>query len=423
MATKPKFKFTEEQNTAIAAIKEYATEMFSPSWYFAFTGPAGSGKTACMMEVQSVMHSLNLRIIFTAPTNKAAKVLRNIVGKAETTYKFLNLRVSADGEIKRIARGKDPDLSHLDILVVDESSMVNRELFEYLQEAATRWGFKVVFMGDSFQLPPVNEKESKTLNGKSAAALTTVMRHDNQILTFATKVRGQIGKERPRIELVDDNDEEEGVWVLDADEFQHLIFNAAKEGHFNDGETAKVVAWRNKTVAYYNNIIRYGIFGKKAEPGYFLLNERISAGSPCIWGETPLMHTDDGGVILDINEGTHTFYPDFKVFRLTVKPDDVEKNVTLTVVHPDSKDDLEDYFDELAATAKRTKRWDQFWEAKEYFHDVRYGYAETAHKAQGSTYRDVYVDSGDILMNKNKEEAYRCFYVGCTRPTTRLILT
>lgn len=422
MATKPKFKFTEEQNTAIAAIKEYATEMFSPSWYFAFTGPAGSGKTACMMEVQKVMQDLNLRIIFTAPTNKAAKVLRNIVGKAQTTYSFLNLRVSADGEIKRVARGKDPDLSHLDVLVVDEGSMVNKELFGYLNEAAQRWGFKVIFMGDSYQLPPVNEKESKALKGKSAAALTTVMRHDNQILTFATKVREQIGKERPRIELVDDNDDEEGVWVLDHDDFQHLIYAAAQEGHFSDGDTAKVVAWRNVTVARYNDIIRHGIFGDKAQPGYFLLNERISVGSPCMWGDVPLMHTDEGGLITDINVRRHPFYDDFKVFELTIKQDETDKLVKLTAVHPDSKDDLEDYFYELSKKAKLTKNWREFWEAKEYFHDVRYGYAETAHKSQGSTYRDVYVDSGDILLNKNKEEAYRCFYVGCTRPTTRLIL-
>lgn len=420
--TKKQIKFTEEQLTAIAAIKEYATEMFSPSWYFAFTGPAGSGKTACMMEVQRVMINAGLRIVFTAPTNKAAKVLRGVVGKATTTYKFLNLRVMPSGEIKRVMRGKDPDLSHLDVLVVDEGSMINKELFGYLKEAAEKWGFKVVFMGDPFQLPPVNETESKALTGKLSAALETVMRHDNQILTFATKVREQIGKERPRIELLDDNDDEEGVFVVDQDDFRMLIFNAAKEGHFNDGETSKVVAWRNNTVAYYNNIIRYGIFGKEAKPDYFLIGERVSAGSPCMWGETPLLNTDEGGLIVGIEEKPHPYYNDFKTFELTVETDEIGKKIKLSAIHPDSKEELEDYFNELAATAKRTKRWDQFWEAKEYFHDVRYGYAETAHKSQGSTYRDVYVDSMDIMANKNKEEAYRCFYVASTRPTTRLIL-
>lgn len=423
MSSNRKFEFTEEQQGAIKEITEFATDMFTKSWYFVFTGPAGSGKTACMIEVQKAMRNRSLKIEFTAPTNKAAKVLRDVIGAAKTTYAFLNLRVTADGAVKRVAKGKDPDLSHLDILVVDEASMVNRELFEYLQEAALRWGFKIIFMGDSFQLPPVNEKYSKALIGQSSASLTTVMRHDNQILTFATEVRSQIEKKNPKITLRDDNDDEEGVWALDEEDFEQLIYAAAQDGQFNDGDVAKVVAWRNVKVAYYNNLIRHAIFGDKAKPGYFLLNERITAGSPCSWGEEPLMSTDEDGIIKGITEKRHPIYTDFYVFELAVEKEYDKKEVKLYTVHPRSVEALEDYFNELTHKAKASpSKWGDFWEAKEFFHDVRYGYAETAHKSQGSTYRDVYVDSEDILRNKNREEAFRCFYVASSRPTTRLIL-
>jgi hypothetical protein len=418
-----KLKFTEEQNQAITAVAEFATEMFSSSWYFVFTGPAGSGKSSCMMEVQSRMRNLSLKCEFTAPTNKAAKVLRRVVGKAATTYSFLNLRVTNDGAVKKIAQGKDPDLSHLDILVVDEASMVNKELFEYLKEAAARWGFKVVFMGDPYQLPPVGEVESKALKGKSSAHLNTVMRHDNQILTFATHVREQIGKEKGRIKLLNDNDGEEGVWIVDPADFKEMIFLAAQEGHFTDGDTAKVIAWRNVQVEHYNNIIRIGIFGKEARPGYFLMKERITVGSPCMWGEIPLMHTDEGGVIVGIEEKRHPYYNDFFIHEVSVQKDDDDKVVKLASIHPGSKEAFEDYLNDLSSKAKRNpKLWKDFWETKDYFHDVRYGYAETAHKSQGSTYRDVYVDSGDIMRNKNIEESYRCLYVASTRPTTRLTI-
>lgn len=417
------FPFTPEQRVALSAITEFATDMFSTSWYFVFTGPAGSGKTACMLDVAESMKKNSLKIVFTAPTNKAAKVLRGVIGKASTTYKFLNLRVSNAGAIKTIARGKDPDLSHLDVLVVDEASMVNKQLFSYLQASALKWGYKVVFMGDPYQLPPVNEIESLALKGNLAAALTTVMRHDNQILALATEIRLQIEKAKPTISLKNNNDGNEGVWILEPDDFKMMIFQAAKEGDFSDGETAKVVAWRNVQVAHYNNIIRYGIFGKQAKPGYFLLNERISVGSPCNWGDIPLMHTDEGGVIVGIEEDRHSIYKDFKVFKLSVLPDEAIKPVTLMAIHPDSAADLDNYFSDLSAQAKvKPSLWAQFWEAKEYFHDVRYGYAETAHKAQGSTYRDVYVDSSDIMRNGNTKEAYRCFYVACSRPTTRLTI-
>ena len=72
--------------------------------------------------------------------------------------------------------------------------------------------------------------------------------------------------------------------------------------------------------------------------------------------------------------------------------------------------------------ALRRSKQETFWALKELFHDVKYAYAITAHRAQGSTYENVYVDYQDILMNRERREAFQCLYVACSRPTTKLIL-
>lgn len=419
--------FTEQQLKAISKLEDFVSSTFPESWYFVFRGYAGTGKTTCMKKVAEIAKSEGLRIEYTAPTNKAAKVLRGVTGKAVTTYAFLNLRVTKNGAAKEIARNKKEryNYSKIDVVVVDEASMVNKELFKYLKDGAEKFKYKVIFMGDPAQLPPVNEDDSPSLKGPLMVSLTKVMRHDNQILTFATQVREQIELPNPRIKLLNDNDGDEGVWVLSSQDFKEMIFHAAKEGEFN-GETSKIIAWRNDRVKYYNDLARIAKYGSKAVPGYFLVGEMITVGSLCMWGEEPLMNTDDDGIVVSVKECDHPIYQQFRTFEIEVQPVDtlVGGTVKLYKIHPDSFEEYADHISWLADEAKKApKMWADFWEIQDYFHDVRYSYAVTAHKAQGSTYRDVYVDTQDIMMNRNDREAFRCLYVASTRPTTRLFLT
>src|ERR1700758_4494302 len=193
-----------EQKIAVQRLIEFIEDPGTFDWYFCFTGFAGTGKTFCMREVVARCRKSASQFAYTAPTNKAAKVLRQVTGNACTIYSLLGLRVDKSGELKQVVAGKRPDLSDLDVVVVDEASMVNSNLFDILRVSAERWQFKVVFMGDLAQLPPVGEPSSMALGGMVGANLTRVMRHDNQILTFATQVREQIGVLAPTIKIKSD---------------------------------------------------------------------------------------------------------------------------------------------------------------------------------------------------------------------------
>jgi hypothetical protein len=56
------------------------------------------------------------------------------------------------------------------------------------------------------------------------------------------------------------------------------------------------------------------------------------------------------------------------------------------------------------------------------FADVNYGYCITTHKAQGSTFYNVYVDIDDITNNPNINEMKRCFYTAISRVSNELHL-
>ena len=413
---------TPDQQAAIQSLLDFIQDPQTTSWYFCFRGYAGTGKTSCMREVARRTADSAVEIVYTTPTNKAAKVLRQIVGEASTIYSLLGLRVDKNGETKKITHGKPVDLSEIDVIVIDEASMVNAHLFDLLQDVADKWHLKVIFMGDPAQLPPVKEVESEALKGEIGVQLTQVMRHDNQILELVTRIRQTIFTPTPSVTIKNDNDGNEGVWKLSKLDFRKRIFQAAANGEFADGKTTKVISWRNKLVDEYNQIVRQAIFGAQAQPGFYLPGDRIVAAGPCERGDEILLHTDDEAVIEGAIECKHPLEPKYHALELKARTEE-NQVIRLLVIHPISLQQFLNDSELLAHEARgNPKLWKRFWEHRDMFHDIRYGNALTAHRSQGSTYINCFVDFQDVLYNRNRTEAFKCLYVACSRARKRLFL-
>jgi len=417
------YTLSDEQAVALTSLETWLADPLS-NWSFVLKGFAGTGKTFLMQELLKRSKGTYTQFAFTAPTNKAAKVLRHLTGDACTIFSLLGLRIEKNGELKELAQGKSPhDLDALDIVVIDEGGMVSSRLYALLQSEADRHDFRVIFMGDEAQLPPVGEATSPIWTKPADASLTQVMRHDNQILTLVTNIRDMMKHPAPSITIKNDNDGEEGVWKLSRQAFKEMIYNQALEGAFADGESTKVVAWRNVRVGEYNDLIRRAIFGGIAHPGNFLVGDRIIAGAPCYQGEqTLLLATDEEAVVQSVIEAPHPTRPEYQSYELKCVTED-NRVIRLLTLHPSSAAQFQNDLQALAHRAKlERKLWKQFWQLQETFHEIRYAYAITAHRAQGSTYDTVYVDYGDILQNRNRMEGFQCLYVACSRPRKRLIL-
>ena len=134
------------------------------------------------------------------------------------------------------------------------------------------------------------------------------------------------------------------------------------------------------------------------------------------------MGTDEEAIVEAIAESRHPMAPEFQTIELKCRLDD-KSIVRLRVLHPASAMVYENAVQSMAHAAKIDhKKWKAFWALKELFHDIKYAYAITAHRSQGSTYENVYVDYQDILLNRERREAFQCLYVATSRPTTKLKL-
>lgn len=413
----------EDQQFALDRIVDWLHDSSSP--FFVLSGSAGTGKTFC---IRQLVDATRGRFIFTAPTNKATKVLRASVTSRDykpecrTIYSLLGLRLEASGEVKELVAPEDPiDLSQYKLVVVDEGSMVNAILMKYIKLTVDNFGIKFLFMGDPAQLPPVGELRSPIWTIDQRASLTKVMRHDNQILELATRLRGVVDHPAPSCKLESNHDGEEGVWKVSEGQFESVILRAADAGLFSKPDMAKAIAWRNVSVDRLNKLIRDRIFDKPSTP--WLPGDRAIFTSPAKDLEDEVIATtDDEGTVERVEVEWHGAYPDFKIFRVSITLD-TNSPVIARVLHPDSQHAYSQRLDDLSTAAKLDRRkWKAFWEFKDAFHQLRHSYAITAHRAQGSTYDTAFVDWRDILLNRNRQEAFRCLYVACTRPKRRLFL-
>ena len=137
----------DEQRSAVLALDRVAVVLLS--------GGPGTGKTSTVLELlrRAQARHPEQRIGLAAPTGKAARRLADAVRPALDTVPCFTLHrwLEAAGEGFRRHRQRPLEL---DLLVIDEMSMVDLALMTALLEALPP-GCRLVLVGDPAQLPPV----------------------------------------------------------------------------------------------------------------------------------------------------------------------------------------------------------------------------------------------------------------------------
>ena len=114
------------------------------------TGGPGVGKTTIVRAVVDLARRMQRKILLGAPTGRAAKRLAEATGaEAVTLHRLLEYQPQGDAFARNALRPLDADL-----VIVDETSMVDLELFHALV-IALRPRSQLVLVGDVDQLPSV----------------------------------------------------------------------------------------------------------------------------------------------------------------------------------------------------------------------------------------------------------------------------
>ena len=149
--TKKEIPWVEGQTgLELAASQCEAIETVLKSKLSIITGGPGVGKTTLVNSLLKIIKAKDLRISLCAPTGRAAKRLTETTGiSAKTIHRLLDF----DPSIYGFRHDQDNPLL-IDILVVDEASMIDIALFNNLLKAVPDHA-AIIFVGDIDQLPSV----------------------------------------------------------------------------------------------------------------------------------------------------------------------------------------------------------------------------------------------------------------------------
>ena len=421
---------------------------------FILSGYAGTGKTTLVKSVVSTYLQLKGKIVLLAPTGRASKVLSQRAGYfASTIHRHIYIAKNKDGLSGFTLR---PNKSKHTLYVVDEASMIadrptdgnafgKRSLLEdLLLYVANGHKCKILFIGDSAQLPPVGLELSPALNPETlfkeyslnvaAVTLTQVIRQaqESVVLQNATLIRNHITNnilKAPMLALA--KDVVRLTDPYDMEEVFQMCFSDSKS------ENGIMVVRSNKRANQYNQDIRARIQYKDdiinttdqlmvVKNNYFWLEDKSGVG---------FIANGDTIEVLSLRnrENLYGFTFTDATIQLMDYPDQEPIDVKLLLdalqadapALPQNKQQalfdqlLLEYAEEPSQKARVQKVMkDPYYNALQ----VKFSHVVTCHKAQGGQWPHVIIEQSWMPTDEIDKEYLRWLYTAFTRAQEKVYL-
>ena len=422
---------------------------------FVLRGYAGTGKTTIISALIKYLHKEKRISKLMAPTGRAAKVLSKYSGfRASTVHRSIYFAHtgSSGGIVLRLQQNK---LSNA-IFIIDEASMIPDDtsssksggrnlLYDIMEYVYNNKNCKLIFIGDTAQLPPVGIPISPALDKaylKNAfhlniteIELDEVVRQDelSGILYNATLLRENINDDNfipPFFDLYGQKDiiNLPGVELLD---------ELVSAYDFQGFENTVIITRSNKRANIYNREIRNRILFREekinagdylmvVKNNYFWLDEDNEAGFLANGDIVELMSIHKTEELYGFHFADVSIrladYPNAKEVEIKILLDSIEVEAPSLSYEENNRlynAVMEDYM-HIPQKAKRLK------ELKEnpYFNavQIKFSYALTCHKTQGGQWHTVFVDQGYITEERMDKEYLRWMYTALTRATDKVFL-
>lgn len=416
------------QENAIKQIHEFLN---SDEQCMVISGPAGTGKTTVVKHVVGSlekyyktrkllnMDAQELKIVFTATTNKACEALMHSLGahnEVRTIHSHLRLVMSRNPQtFKDELSDSDPNMVlRQQLIFIDEASFIDDELLDYILSKVGP-GTKVIFMGDPAQLKSPGSENLPVFNsGFREVHLTEIMRQDkdNPIQALSAALRECVLN---RTKLPPCNWDQQHIHWYPREEFNRIMLMDMSNPEWTYS-TSKLLAFRNKRVQEYNKTLNEKIVGtRNFQAGDYAVNNHYVRGTK----STGALPTDRTVFIDEINESEELGVKGHRVYlngngSSFFLPDDHTK------IDRKKNALIRNLTGDFAADKEMRRAIDTVTDT---WVDLRPVFAQTVNKSQGSTYRRVYIDLADLSFCRDYDQKIRLLYVAISRAQMQVFLT
>ena len=421
---------------------------------FLLKGYAGTGKTTAISTVVNSLWKAGKKAVLLAPTGRAAKVISGYSKRQALTIhkKIYFPKKQKNGSVEFVMQTNKHTNT---IFIVDEASMIpdrpsNAKLFEngsllddLISYVYSGKNCKIVFIGDTAQLPPVKLNVSPALEATTLELdyhkdvveleLDEVMRQheDSGILANATILRMLIDNQSTNFQF--DLNFPDIIRLVDGYDIQDAISTA----YDNEGvEDTAFIVRSNKRANQYNQQIRSKIRGQENEissgdyvmvvkNNYHWLKDSSEAGfiaNGDICEITRIKSTKDlyGFRFAEV-EVRMIDYPNQKPFETVLLLDTLtSESPSLTYEQSNQLYNAvkEDYAHERSKYKQLLSvKNNKFYNALQ----VKFSYAMTCHKSQGGQWKTVFIEQPYLPEGINTDYL-RWLYTAVTRAQDKLYL-
>lgn len=450
------FTPNDQQAQVAAALARFcarATER-SDDRVFILNGYAGTGKTSLTGALVKALALCHIPTLLLAPTGRAAKVFAAAAGAPAATIHRKIYKHSLSG-LPGPALQRENKLDG-GVFIVDEASMIPAAdhhgsdlLSDLIQYVFSATDCRLIFLGDTAQLPPVGQTVSPAMNVEvlrtmglkvSRATLTEVARQGARsgILACATRLRRlmtavQQGSEAKILLPVSRYSD---VSTVEGAELPDLLDNLYRR----DGVDQTVVITRaNFAATECNRGIRIQVLDREEE---LVRGDRlIVAKNNYFWTRTVkgLDFVANGEILQITDVGPSEVRYGLRFATVTLAPVDSPSlefsakimldclNGSAPALDSDSAQRLYRAITSdpalhpagiTADSIAQVLRSNEYWNALQ----VKYAYALTCHKAQGGQWRNVIIDLSYIPPQETGIEFLRWLYTAITRASSHLYL-
>ena len=444
---------TESQKDLISNLSLFiSNQELKPA--FLLKGYAGTGKTTIISSLVKTLDEFHLQYILLAPTGRAAKVLSNYTRRpAFTIHKKIYIQKSAKEGMGIFVLERN--MFSNTFFIIDEASMITNQtqdlnsfgtgrlLDDLIQYVYNDKNNKLILIGDTAQLPPVNLNISPALDIKILqnyglnvieSNLTDVIRQSmgSGILFNATELRNLLDNNKIHLPSIRTKRFTDIIPLTGAELVEELSKAYDQHGH---NETI-IVTRSNKRANKYNQGIRNQILNRETEisKGDFLMVVRNNY----FWLDenqvTDFIANGDIAEVIKIHKYEEQYgfrfadvtlrFPDYENMTIQCKIMLDTLMIETAALGQERSQELYHHILEDYPEIKSKRKQYETVREHPYFNalQVKFAYAVTCHKAQGGQWEAVFVDQGFITEDMINIEYLRWLYTAFTRATRKLYL-
>ena len=403
---------------------------------------AGFGKShmAKYLIDEIIVKNSNYTPILASMTHSAVAVLADFTGRAVSTlHSLMGWIPIVDKETgeERLStprmRDKNAEAKLMKgmLVIVDEAGLMGHDELSLLLEECEETGARVLFIGDNKQCFPVVRDHQKLCVPAFEAtecmlSLTIPKRVDegDMIYKLSLAMRAAVdGARQPNLSTKL-NEDGSGKGVRHVDDVEEYAYKAFAAGQ-RDGNmrNIKVLAFTNKRCLSLNRKIRKKVMGL-SDPTPIVGEEMVANTTiQTATGDDVLIRNNQKVLVKEVEKTDSYGLAGAFILFTDLEGNELEE----TVFVPESPGKLQDRLKKMANEAKNFKsegkdeesreKWRAFFSLKEGCADIRFTYAMTVNKAQGTTLKHALVDLYDINSCRDREQKTRLAYTAITRAT------